>query len=211
MTPAFCRYGLGALLPLLVFCLLVGTSLPGAADPAAASAPPATASSSVASALHIEVFVREGCPHCAKAEAFLEGLARQRPELRMTIRDVVKEPAAMQRLQDIVREQGGGVARVPAFFVGGQVIFGFSEEASTDKLLLFASNGRFYTIGCDKLPSGRGHGEPIRLSIDLPNDADAVTLLVDKPGEKLLVAGSDGRGPDGRGSRTWWGWSGSLR
>ena len=48
----------------------------------------------------------------------------------------------MQRLQDIAREQGGGVARVPAFFVGGQVIFGFSEEASTDKLLLSALQGR---------------------------------------------------------------------
>jgi topoisomerase-4 subunit A len=65
---------------------------------------------------------------------------------------------------------------------------------TTDKLLLFATNGRFYTLGCDKLPGGRGHGEPVRLMIDLPGSEDIVALLVFKPGLKLLVAASDGRG-----------------
>jgi topoisomerase-4 subunit A len=65
---------------------------------------------------------------------------------------------------------------------------------TTDKLILFATNGRFYTIGCDKLPRGRGHGEPVRLMIDLGNDQDIVELFVHKPGRKLLVASSDGRG-----------------
>ena len=59
---------------------------------------------------------------------------------------------------------------------------------------MFCTNGRFYTIGCDKLPSGRGHGEPIRLVIDLPNDHDIVQVLVHKPDRKLAVASSDGRG-----------------
>jgi glutaredoxin len=63
-----------------------------------------------------EVFVREGCPHCAKAEQFLATLARERPELDIVIRDVLKEPAALQRLQDITRQQQVGTARVPAFF-----------------------------------------------------------------------------------------------
>ena len=49
---------------------------------------------------------------------------------------------------------------------------------STDKLLLFGTNGRFYTLGIDKLPGGRGHGEPVRLMIDLGNDQDFVQLLV---------------------------------
>ena len=65
---------------------------------------------------------------------------------------------------------------------------------TTDKLVLFATNGRFYTIGCDKLPRGRGHGEPVRLMIDLGNDQDIVSLFVHRPGRKLLVASSDGRG-----------------
>ncbi len=65
---------------------------------------------------------------------------------------------------------------------------------TTDKLVIFATNGRFYTIGVDKLPRGRGQGEPLRLMIDLPNDHEAVAMFVHRPGHKLLVAASDGRG-----------------
>ncbi len=65
---------------------------------------------------------------------------------------------------------------------------------TTDKLLVFATNGRFYTLGCDKLPGGRGYGEPLRLMIDLANGHDVVRILVHRPGGKLLVASSDGRG-----------------
>jgi topoisomerase-4 subunit A len=65
---------------------------------------------------------------------------------------------------------------------------------STDKLLLFGTNGRFYTLAIDKLPGGRGNGEPVRLMIDLGNDQDLVQLLVHTPGRKLLVAAADGRG-----------------
>ncbi len=65
---------------------------------------------------------------------------------------------------------------------------------TTDKLLVFATNGRFYTIGVDKLPGGRGYGEPLRLMIDLPNDEDVLALRVHRPGDRLLVVSSDGRG-----------------
>jgi topoisomerase-4 subunit A len=68
------------------------------------------------------------------------------------------------------------------------------KAETTDKLLVFGTNGRFYTIGVDKLPSARGNGEAIRLMIDLGNDQDIVNLLIHKPGRKLLVAASDGRG-----------------
>jgi topoisomerase-4 subunit A len=68
------------------------------------------------------------------------------------------------------------------------------KAETTDKLLIFATNGKFYTIGCDKLPGGRGFGEPIRLWIDLGNEHDVVTMMVHKPGQKLLVASHDGRG-----------------
>ncbi len=65
---------------------------------------------------------------------------------------------------------------------------------TTDKLLLFATNGRFYTLACDRLPRGRGHGEPVRLMVDIGNDEDIVQLLVHEPGRQLLVTSSDGRG-----------------
>jgi topoisomerase-4 subunit A len=65
---------------------------------------------------------------------------------------------------------------------------------TTDKLVAFATNGRFYTLTGDKLPSGRGMGEPIRLAIDLENDADLVALFVHKPGRMLLIASSSGHG-----------------
>lgn len=65
---------------------------------------------------------------------------------------------------------------------------------TTDKILLFATNGRFYTLGVDKLPGGRGFGEPVRLSVDLPNDQDIVALKVYTPSGKLLLASDDGRG-----------------
>jgi topoisomerase-4 subunit A len=70
----------------------------------------------------------------------------------------------------------------------------FLHAETTDKLLVFGTNGRFYTLAADKLPGGRGHGEPIRLMIDLGNDQDIVALLVHKPGCKLVVASHDGRG-----------------
>ena len=65
---------------------------------------------------------------------------------------------------------------------------------TADRLLAFGTNGRFYTIPCDRLPNGRGHGEPLRLMIDLGNDRDIVQLLVHEPGSNLAVAASDGRG-----------------
>jgi topoisomerase-4 subunit A len=65
---------------------------------------------------------------------------------------------------------------------------------TTDRLIIFASNGRFYTLGVDRLPSGRGQGEPLRLMIDLANEFDIVTMFPYRLGMKLLVAASDGRG-----------------
>jgi len=65
---------------------------------------------------------------------------------------------------------------------------------STDKILLFATNGRFYTLDAHKLPGGRGHGEPVRLMIDLPNEEEIVTLVVYDAGMRLILAAADGKG-----------------
>ncbi len=68
------------------------------------------------------------------------------------------------------------------------------EAQTTDRLLVFGSNGRIYTMGCDKLPRGRGFGEPVRLMVDLPDDAEIVAMELYRQGAKLLLASSDGRG-----------------
>ena len=65
---------------------------------------------------------------------------------------------------------------------------------TTDKILLFATNGRFYTLACDKLPGGRGFGEPVRLMIELGNEHAVVAAFVFKPDEKFVLASSAGRG-----------------
>ena len=65
---------------------------------------------------------------------------------------------------------------------------------TTDKLVVFGTDGRFYTLGCDKLPRGRGFGEPLRLMTGLGNDHDVVAAFAHRAGRRLLVAASDGRG-----------------
>jgi topoisomerase IV subunit A len=68
------------------------------------------------------------------------------------------------------------------------------EAQTTDKLILFATNGRFYTVSCDKLPGGRGYGDPVKLMIDLGNDGDIAAMTVYRGGRRFLVASSSGHG-----------------
>ena len=65
---------------------------------------------------------------------------------------------------------------------------------TTDKLMIFATDGRFFTLDCSKLPGGRGNGEAIRAFIDLPPEADLVTMFPLAGGRKLLVASTSGHG-----------------
>ncbi len=65
---------------------------------------------------------------------------------------------------------------------------------TTDRLLVFASNGRFYTISAANLPGGRGMGEPLRLMVDLPNEAEIIDIFPHDPARKLLVASDAGDG-----------------
>ncbi|MBM3568556.1 MAG: DNA topoisomerase IV subunit A [Alphaproteobacteria bacterium] len=65
---------------------------------------------------------------------------------------------------------------------------------TTDKLLVLGTNGRCYTLACDKLPGGRGHGEPIRLMVELGEAEDVAQMMAFKGGRKLIFAAGDGRG-----------------
>jgi topoisomerase-4 subunit A len=80
--------------------------------------------------------------------------------------------------------------------------FVYFHAQTTDRLTLFADNGRVYTLAGDKLPGGRGFGEPVRLLVDLDADVGIVTMLVARPQSRLLVASSDGRGFVTRGEAT---------
>jgi len=71
----------------------------------------------------------------------------------------------------------------------------FARHAqTTDKLLIALDNGRFYTIGADKLPGARGFGEPIRTMLDIDPDAQIIAVLPHRPGGQLLLAANSGRG-----------------
>jgi topoisomerase-4 subunit A len=68
------------------------------------------------------------------------------------------------------------------------------KAMTNDKLILFATNGRFFTLDASQLPGGRGHGEPVRLMVDLEENHDFVELFVHDPARKLIVASSGGYG-----------------
>ncbi len=76
---------------------------------------------------------------------------------------------------------------------GDEARFAFHAE-TIDKLLMFGANGRFYTLSASTLPGGRGMGEPVRLMVDLPNEAEIIDLFIHVPGRKLLVASNAGDG-----------------
>ncbi len=73
--------------------------------------------------------------------------------------------------------------------------FGYALHAqTTDKLLIACDNGRFYTLGADKLPSARGFGEPVRTVVDIEAEAQIVAMLIYRPKAQLLLASNQGRG-----------------
>ena len=79
------------------------------------------------------------------------------------------------------------------FKEGDTLAFAVPAE-TTDKIIVFATNGKFYTLGADKLPGGRGNGEPIRLLVDMENDHSPIGMFVHDPERELIVASSDGYG-----------------
>lgn len=103
-----------------------------------APTPPADVSimGTPAETVDIEVFVRDDCLHCEKAKEFIAKLHSLQPQLKITFRDVRKEPAALELLKRMVQNQGDDAIDYPAFVVGGQLIIGFTEEASTAQLIL---------------------------------------------------------------------------
>jgi topoisomerase-4 subunit A len=107
---------------------------------------------------------------------------------REPITVVVSEKGWIRALRGIVTDLSG-----IAFKADDALKFAFPAE-TTSKCLVFATNGRFYTLDAAKLPGGRGHGEPIRLFTDLEQDADLVAVFRHQGGRKFLVGSVQGRG-----------------
>jgi topoisomerase-4 subunit A len=80
------------------------------------------------------------------------------------------------------------------FKEGDELGFPLLHAHTTDKLLLASSNGRFYTLAGDRLPGGRGFGEPVKSMVDIEGEGNVVALLRAGAADKVLVATSDGRG-----------------
>lgn len=93
-----------------------------------------------------------------------------------------------------IRALKGHVAVTDAKFKEGDGLSVWIHAQTTDKVLLFATNGRFYTIMGDKIPGGRGFGEPVRLMIDLPENETILTMRVFDAQVPLLVASAKGKG-----------------
>jgi topoisomerase IV subunit A len=108
--------------------------------------------------------------------------------VREPITIVVSEKGWIRALRGHVSDFSG-----VAFKADDALKFAFATE-TTAKCLIFASNGRFYTIDAAKLPGGRGHGEPVRLFIDLEQDGDLVAVMAYAGTRKFLVAGRQGNG-----------------
>jgi topoisomerase-4 subunit A len=107
---------------------------------------------------------------------------------REPITVVVSEKGWIRALRGHVADLSG-----VTFKADDALKFAFPAE-TTSKCLVFATNGRFYTLDAAKLPGGRGHGEPIRLFIDLEQESDLISVEPFRGGRKFLVAAHDGRG-----------------
>jgi topoisomerase-4 subunit A len=121
------------------------------------------------------------------APAHDEAAIEEAMVVREPITVVVSEKGWIRALRGHVTDLSG-----VTFKTDDDLKFAFPTE-TTAKILIFGSNGRFYTIEASKLPGGRGHGEPVRLFIDL-EDADVVAALAYQGKRKFLVASYGGNG-----------------
>jgi topoisomerase-4 subunit A len=124
----------------------------------------------------------------AQAPAHDEAAIEEAMVIREPITIVVSQKGWIRALKGTVTDLAG------VTFKGDDGLrFAFAAE-TTSKCLILATNGRFYTIEAGKLPGGRGHGEPVRLFIDIEQESDLVSVFPAVGGRKFLVASREGRG-----------------
>ena len=117
-------------------------------------------------------------------------------EVEMNIETLIEKEAITVVLskQGWIRALKGNTGTEDLKFKEGDSLTFKVNTYTTDHIMLFATNGRFYSILGNDIAGGRGFGEPIRLSIDLPEDAEVVEMFIFKPDQKLLVASRSGKG-----------------
>jgi len=124
----------------------------------------------------------------AEAPKHDEAAIEEAMVVREPITVVVSEKGWIRALRGHVSDLSG-----VTFKTDDALSFAFSTE-TTAKILIFASNGKFYTLEASKLPGGRGHGEPVRLYFDIEQDAEVVAALAYQGKRKFLVASHGGNG-----------------
>jgi topoisomerase-4 subunit A len=124
----------------------------------------------------------------AEAPEHDEALIEQAMVVREPVTVVVSEKGWIRALRGTVTDFSN-----VSFKADDALKFAFPAE-TTSRCLIFATNGRFYTIDAGKLPGGRGHGEPVRLFIDLEQESDLVSVFPFVGGRKFLVASHQGKG-----------------
>ncbi len=119
----------------------------------------------------------------ADDEAILQAMIEKEP---VTV--VISEKGWIRALKGHIADVSG-----LTFKEGDALKIAFPAQ-TTDKLILFTTGGKAYTLGADKLPGGRGHGEPIRIMVDMENDQDVLTAFVHDASRKLIVSSTAGNG-----------------
>ena len=116
--------------------------------------------------------------------------------VEMSIETMIeKEPiTVVLSKQGWIRALKGSVDEADIKFKEGDSLSCLVKGYTTDHIMLFATNGRFYSILGNDITGGRGFGAPVRLAIDLPEDADVLSMFVFQPDKKLLVASRNGKG-----------------
>ena len=116
-------------------------------------------------------------------EAILEAMIEKEP-----ITVIVSEKGWLRAMK------GHGLDLSTLAFKDGDRLKTAFPAQTTDKLIVFTTGGKFFTLGADKLPGGRGHGEPVRLMLDMEADQDIVDVFVHDPERRLLLASWQGNG-----------------
>ncbi len=142
------------------------------------------------------LFNADGTPHPLGARRTKLGTAPVADAAEITEAFIEREPITV-----ILSEKGwirapkghNAVIDEKGFKTGDRLKLAFNCE-TTDKLLMLTTGGKVYTLGADKLPGGRGQGEPVRIMVDIEEGQDIVDLFVYRPGKKRIVASSAGYG-----------------
>jgi topoisomerase-4 subunit A len=146
----------------------------------------------------------------ATRKAFGEGLlGARRTETGRLLPAVLVDEAAFVEREPItvilsekgwIRAQKGHIApEAELRFKEGDQLHTWVHAQSTDRIVLFATNGRAYTLKAEAIPRGRGDGQPVRLMVDMTNEDTIIRLFVHAEGRRFLVAATDGRGFVARG------------